>query len=80
MNSANVRICQQSLTKLKVGNVAHCKQGKLGIITNVKKTRVSVDCEGHTLYLGVGFDGKPWQSCSPVYISESVDEYICCKC
>ena len=61
---------------VNIGNVAKCNAGKLGIVTHIKQVRVSVDCEGHIVYHGIGFDGKPWQSCSPVYIAKHFNDYI----
>lgn len=27
-------------------------------------------------YLGVGFDGKPWQSINPEFLSKTINDYL----
>ena len=65
-------VCQD-IREVKIGNVAQCRAGRLGVVYKIVAKR------GHKvreLYAGIGLDGKPWQSNSPHYIAESVNHYM----
>ena len=47
------------------GKVARCKTGKLGVIWAVRQGT----------YIGIGFDGTPWESKEPEIIADSILEY-----
>jgi hypothetical protein len=51
---------------MKIGNVARCKHGRLGIITKRVKHQ----------YYGIGFDGSRWQSIEPKFVAETINDFI----
>ena len=64
--------------KLTVGTVARCKAGKVGLITNVGRRRISPG-EWSKLYTGVCLSGRragfSWQSIDPTPIS-NLDDWV----
>jgi hypothetical protein len=53
-----------------IGSVAKCGNGVLGIITYTR------NIDGVTMYHGISFDGKPWQSKMPRVVAKSINEYF----
>jgi len=62
----------------KVGNVCRCKQGRLGVVTELKWEPGPVvygKSTSRTLYKGIGFDGRKWQSVDPEVINDTLNDY-----
>jgi len=56
-----------------IGKVAECpKQHRLGVICAIKIDVV----QGLTIYQGIGFDGKAWESSNPKVKAACLNEYI----
>lgn len=54
-----------------IGSVARCKHNKLGVITDLGNSP-----DGRTVYYGIGFDGRSWESTSPTILAASLDSYL----
>lgn len=61
----------------KVGCVAKCHKGRLGVIMKVYWHYPSMHSKDkEKIYQGVGLDGKNWQSTQPIFIANNVNDYI----
>ena len=61
---------------INIGNVAECRQQRLGVVTHIKQLRGSIDDDGLKMYKGIGFDGKPWQSQCPEFVAVNIDDCV----
>ena len=53
-----------------VGKVARCQKGILGVVSGKKKSK------GQQVWVGVSFEGGPWQSKDPVVVADCLEDYL----
>ena len=56
---------------VSAGNVCKCRAGKLGVVA-----RVTILDDDELLCVGIGFDGKNWQSRDPKVLAKNLQEYM----
>lgn len=59
-----------------IGTVLQCRHGRLGVVVRKDIEVMQTTREKRVTYIGIGFDGKPWQSVFPTFIAKNIDDYV----
>ncbi len=60
--------------RIEIGNVCKCHRNLLGVVTQFIPI-VNEDGD-YTLYRGIAFDGRSWQSSKPIKLADNLIKYI----